>query len=107
MELGTAIVGPMTPEPTPIEIDERRQGTRPCPVCGVAMHVERKERVEVDVCAEHGVWLDRGSLEEITKAVRRKTQAFDRSLRRVAVEKAKKEGRISGSAFGWVSLLFG
>ena len=70
------------------------------------MHVERKEKVEVDVCSEHGVWLDRGTLEEITKAVQRKTKAFDRSLRRVAVDKAKKEGMVLGSAFGWVPLLF-
>ncbi len=87
-------------------VDEIRQGKLPCPMCGQAMRIERKQRIEVDVCPDHGVWLDKGELEEIARAVRDRTQTFQRSLRRVAVAKAKRDGRFVAAQFGFWSLLF-
>ena len=51
-------------------VDETREGSRPCPVCSRKMVVERKGKVTVDLCPEHGVWLDAGELESICKSIR-------------------------------------
>jgi Zn-finger nucleic acid-binding protein len=96
----------MNPNPHQIEIDERRPGTLPCPVCGVPMDVERKENVEIDVCAEHGIWLDQGRIEAITKAVELRSRVFERSNARVAVQNERDKAMLYGSAFGWWSFLF-
>ena len=88
-----------------IEIDERREGKLPCPVCGVAMRVERKEKVEIDVCAEHGIWLNKDEMEEITRSVRQRSRELGQSLQRVAVKKSKQDGKLMGSLFGFWSLL--
>jgi Zn-finger nucleic acid-binding protein len=96
----------MTPESQGIEIDERRPGTLPCPVCGVAMHVERKERIEVHVCAEHGIWLDKGGIEQITNSVELRARIAERSIQRVAFKETTERAKLLGSAFGWWSFLF-
>ena len=38
-------------------IDESIEGKRPCPVCGNRMHIEKKNRISIDVCPDHGIWL--------------------------------------------------
>ena len=38
-----------------------------CPVCGAEMLVETVNGVRVDVCDEHGMWLDAGELERIRR----------------------------------------
>ena len=97
----------MSPEfDGPPEIDEKRQGTLPCPVCAVPMHVEVKQHVEVDVCAEHGVWLDKDELEGIAQAVLARRKTFERAVRRVVVEKAKRSERVAGASFAFWSILF-
>jgi len=47
----------MTDESKPTTDGDR---TRPCPVCGSPMVVQRHADVSVDIFAEHGVWLDAG-----------------------------------------------
>lgn len=37
-------------------------GERPCPICGVAMNVIDEHNIAVDICDQHGVWLDQGEL---------------------------------------------
>lgn len=37
-------------------------GERPCPICGVAMNVIDEHNIAVDICEQHGVWLDQGEL---------------------------------------------
>jgi Zn-finger nucleic acid-binding protein len=39
----------------------------PCPICHTIMTVEIREEVEVDLCAEHGMWLDQAELVKITE----------------------------------------
>ena len=82
-------------------IDEIAEGDRACPVCGGRMHVERKKNVSIDVCPEHGIWLDKGELEGIIRAV----NARARSSRRSAVRRAKHDGKVQGAFWGWWSLL--
>lgn len=36
-----------------------------CPVCSVPLTQKIRVGVPIDVCDEHGIWLDRGELEEI------------------------------------------
>ena len=41
------------------------EGQRPCPICGAHMQSVRRAAEVIDVCAEHGVWLDRWELERL------------------------------------------
>ena len=85
------------------------EGTKPavrrvlaCPVCGVAMESLRRGLIEVDRCGDHGVWLDRGELEQVVKTGR----GHGARRARFDAQAARREGRVQGSVFGWISLLF-
>jgi Zn-finger nucleic acid-binding protein len=69
-------------------IDEVHEGERPCPVCGKRMYVEKKSNVSIDVCADHGIWLDRGELDAIVMAARKRGRRRQRS----AVKEARRKG---------------
>ena len=84
------------------ELDEVREGQRSCPVCGGRMMMERKHSVTIEVCREHGIWLDKGELPAIIMAVRGRRQRH----RRRALQDAKRKGKVSGAFFGWWSLLW-
>ena len=60
------------------------EGQRPCPVCRTPMPTEEAYGVTVDVCPEHGIWLDRGKLGSIERGVERR----EHRLARVAREDA-------------------
>ena len=45
----------------------RLVGNRNCVICGGRMRHEFHDGVEVDVCDEHGIWLDRGELAAIIR----------------------------------------
>jgi Zn-finger nucleic acid-binding protein len=77
-------------------------GQRECPICKKKMDVEETwEGATIDACQEHGVWLDAGELPRILARVR----AGDHIDRRAAVEKARRDGKMSGWLFGAWSLL--
>lgn len=39
-----------------------------CPICIIPMLISQRQEVEIDYCPQcHGVWLDRGELDKITK----------------------------------------
>lgn len=76
-------------------------GDRPCPICGSTMLMSARDSIVIDVCEEHGVWLDRGELERILHSERGKA----RSGKWDAVKRAKKEGRIEGARYGFWSLV--
>jgi Zn-finger nucleic acid-binding protein len=42
----------------------------PCPVCQAIMTLEVRDEVEIDVCSEHGIWLDQTELLKITESQR-------------------------------------
>ena len=37
-------------------------GQRPCPICGTHMIVIEEHGISVDICEDHGVWLDQGEM---------------------------------------------
>lgn len=46
------------------------EGQRPCPICGRLMHSSRQYGVLIDVCEDHGLWLDKGELAELVSQVK-------------------------------------
>lgn len=72
-----------------------------CPVCGARLEIERESGVSVDVCRDHGVWLDAGELETIVARLRSR---LGRKSRR-HVREARRSGKIDGALWGWWSLL--
>jgi len=74
---------------------------RACPVCDVPLVSTRVKGVTVDACEDHGIWLDNGELEEILSKQRRTMSLTKRN----AIKRAKKDGKVSGALFGWLSLL--
>lgn len=77
-------------------------GQRECPICKRPMLVEVESGVHVDVCNDHGVWLDRGELPAIISRIR----SGARISRTAAIRRAKREGKLSGAMFGIWALLF-
>jgi len=74
---------------------------RACPVCSVPLVQTMVKGVAVDVCENHGIWLDNGEL-EIILAKQRRTMS---TSKRNAINRARKDGKVSGALFGWLSLL--
>ena len=81
-----------------------RHGDRPCPICGNLMQVESENGVEIDVCPDHGVWLDRDELAAILSDTVRK-RARSRGALLKHIRRAKRDGKIAGAMLGWWSLL--
>lgn len=48
-----------------------------CPVCSLPTARERRQGVEIDVCAAHGLWLDQKELLLITEAERHAHGTFE------------------------------
>ena len=95
---------PPEAEPRPI-----RSG-RACPVCGQEMTVEHEENICIDVCGEHGIWLDKGELPAIVAAIQRREDRKGRRKQRVRrdreLREARRKGKLQGAFFGFWSLLF-
>ncbi len=79
-----------------------QEGKRACPICGEEMRTATENNLIIDVCDEHGVWLDSGELEKIKLKISSKN---NRSKRK-AIAKAKEEGVKDGVIFGWWALFF-
>jgi Zn-finger nucleic acid-binding protein len=79
----------------------RPRGSRPCPICGRNMQTEPMQGVNVDVCPDHGIWLDNGELSSILASAT-SSEAI-RSMN--AIRDAKRQGKVSGALFGVWSLL--
>lgn len=41
------------------------EGARACPICGAKMTTARRGDDAIDVCEDHGIWLDRFELERM------------------------------------------
>lgn len=76
------------------------EATRSCPVCSKEMRQDQKESVTIDVCEEHGIWLDKGELPTIISKIRLRQFRINRAT----TDKARKEGKMSGAMWGWWSL---
>lgn len=66
------------------------------------MSVAKKGKTEIDVCEEHGVWLDKGELEAITRRLR----IGEATRMHLAVQDARASGKVSGWLFGPLASLF-
>lgn len=74
--------------------------SRPCPICAEPLEHESFKGVPIEVCLEHGIWLDNGELEMIL-AKRERTL---RARARRQANQAHRDGKVSGMLFGWWSL---
>lgn len=48
-----------------------------CPVCNDELSIEHRNGVEIDECKNHGLWLDKGELYQITESERHKPNTWD------------------------------
>ena len=81
-------------------------GPRLCPVCQAELTLAKDGKIEIDVCEEHGVWLDQGELKAITDRVQRieKIKAHTRTIGEV--RRARHSGKVSAYLFGPLAFLF-
>ena len=79
--------------------------TLPCPVCAAPKTRAKKRKTAIDVCEAHGVWLDAGELEAITRRVE-DMQRRAATLRTSLVEQASRDGKLAGWLFGPLAFLF-
>lgn len=96
----------MTNDEVLVELDEVRESELHCPVCGELMRVEVKRPVTVDICPDHGIWLDRGELDAITMQARAQGRRGARGSIGRARKAGRRDGKMAGMTFGWWSLLF-
>ena len=73
------------------------EGERPCPICGEKMESEKTQGILVDVCEEHGVWLDKG---ELSGVIRRSQKDAVKEAMRTAGESGQDHGFLLGYALG-------
>lgn len=59
------MIGDMSGAPWEAPAWTGKPGARPCPACGSAMAVEMLESVEIDRCAQDGLWMEPGELESV------------------------------------------
>jgi Zn-finger nucleic acid-binding protein len=96
----------MTPEER-MQTPEMNKGQPvPCPICHSAMRVVDKYDIHVSVCPDHGAWLDKGKIEELTRSVRERTRHTGDVIRRAEVEEAAQSGASTGMLVGWLGRLF-
>ena len=68
-----------------------------CPICQAEMTRKVTLSTEIDLCAEHGVWLDKGELQKIISSIR--------GIYTQGMAEQRKQGRIEGIFYDWWSLL--
>jgi len=85
---------PKVPEPNAVLVPE---GERRCVICGSRMTRQLKEDVAVDVCEEHGIWLDKNALPRIIERIRERGH----QVRRAAMSRNYEEGKQEGIWWGF------
>jgi Zn-finger nucleic acid-binding protein len=51
-----------------------------CPICKQRMQLKQIEGIRVDVCEEHGVWLDRGEIEALMESAKKRGESEGLSM---------------------------
>jgi len=82
------------PEPNAAMVPE---GERRCVICGSRMTRQLREGVAVDVCDEHGIWLDKNELPRIIERIRERGH----EVRKAAMSRTYEEGREQGIWWGF------
>ena len=75
-----------------------------CPFCGESMRVEHRRGVEIDVCDEHGIWLDRGELERILERAQASEDSPEPAAPSRATASARRPPPAAGSSW-WAYLI--
>ena len=70
-----------------------------CPVCSSEMSRRSSYDVEIDMCAQHGIWLEKGELARILDSFAEQALPVSGS-----VEDARHRGRLEGVFGGFLSL---
>ena len=78
------------------------EGARLCPICGAIMIAEYNRGIRIDECRDHGVWLDKGELQEIVA----QAKGITRKALLAAAEKDIRRAKHDGITWGWLSLLW-
>lgn len=73
-------------------------GQRPCPICGVLMQARSRESIAIDVCPDHGIWLDSGKIESLTENI----SVSAKLKQRRDLEKVRNREKVKGM-FGWAT----
>jgi Zn-finger nucleic acid-binding protein len=73
------------------------EGERRCVVCGERMKRELAQGVTVDVCDEHGIWLDKGELPRIIERIRERSH----EVRRIAMQRTYEQGKSDSLWWGF------
>lgn len=89
------------PQSTHANEKVRPTGQRPCPICKEPLLSSTERGTTVDLCLEHGVWLDRGELDQLLS----KVAMAGKSSRRATVDKARRSGVTRGLFLGVWALL--
>ena len=63
------------------------------------------DTVQIDVCEEHGVWLDVGELGRVIQRAKARGYEFAGETYEPAIEEARRDGKLSGALLGFWSLL--
>lgn len=65
------------------------------------MTIEPLLGIDLDVCPSHGMWFDAGEAQHLIERV----ETGERASAERAVAEARREGKLSGSFFGLISLV--
>ncbi|MCW8132492.1 MAG: zf-TFIIB domain-containing protein [Planctomycetota bacterium] len=65
------------------------EGRRPCPICGDFMKSRKRGLLLVDVCAAHGIWLDKGELRSLEKSFSRRGIIMTKAREDAAYERGR------------------
>ena len=76
------------------------EGNRQCPICKNTMTIETEYGIQIDVCEQHGVWLDKDELGKLKGEVLSRTSSSEHYL----AEEARRDDKLKGIFFGWLSL---
>lgn len=79
-----------------------RPSARCCPVCGNHLVLRILSGTEIDVCPDHGVWLDPGELQFL---IRRQTK-IRHSSEKERLRKARRDGKAEGCQWGLLAFLW-
>ena len=70
------------------------------------MELVQRGKTEIELCDEHGVWLDKGELEAIARAAARFEQMRGRAAVRRATAQAREDGKVKGWLLGPLAFFF-
>lgn len=66
------------------------------------MTITKKGKTQIDVCEEHGIWLDKGELE----AIARRWRIGEATRIHTAEERARQSGKVSHWLWGDLAFFF-